>query len=187
MYKNATKCNKRQNKWCINKNVASKIIDTFDLLMRCHSVSSLFLLFLCFRKATQEIFSELDETKAKIPIFPEASQSPKQRRRGARRWPHRGMAQATPWPRWGMVWPPGPHFDTALLPIYSSRRENLKGPINFPRNILQVAAIADARSEGSRSSSRHPVGEGNHHRRPSSSPCLPPERCVSSLPWTTGP
>jgi hypothetical protein len=30
-----------------------------------------FLLFLCFRKATQEIFSELDETKAEHPIFPE--------------------------------------------------------------------------------------------------------------------
>jgi hypothetical protein len=39
-------------------------------LMRCHSASFLFLLFLCFKKATQEIFSELDETKAKIPIFP---------------------------------------------------------------------------------------------------------------------
>jgi hypothetical protein len=26
-----------------------------------------FLLFLCFRKVTQEIFSELDETKAKHP------------------------------------------------------------------------------------------------------------------------
>jgi hypothetical protein len=26
----------------------------------------------------------------------------------------------------------------------------------------------------------------HHHRRPSSSPCLPPEWCVSSLPWTTG-
>jgi hypothetical protein len=31
---------------------------------------SCFLLFLCFRKATQEIFSELDKTKAKPPIFP---------------------------------------------------------------------------------------------------------------------
>jgi hypothetical protein len=40
---------------------------------------------------------------------------------------------------------------------------------------------------GFRSSSRHPAGEGNRHRRPSSSPCLPPERCVSSLPWTMGP
>jgi hypothetical protein len=27
---------------------------------------------------------------------------------------------------------------------------------------------------GSRSSSQHPAGEGNRHRRSSSSPCLPP-------------
>jgi hypothetical protein len=32
-----------------------------------------FLLFLCFRKATHEIFLELDETKAKPAIFPDAS------------------------------------------------------------------------------------------------------------------
>jgi hypothetical protein len=63
-------------------------------LMRCHSASSLFLLFLCFKKATSEIFLELDETKARIPIFPEASRSPKQRRRGARRRLHHGMARA---------------------------------------------------------------------------------------------
>jgi hypothetical protein len=29
-----------------------------------------FLLFLCFRKVTEEIFSELDETKPEPPIFP---------------------------------------------------------------------------------------------------------------------
>jgi hypothetical protein len=29
MHKNATKCNKTQRKWCINKHGASKIIDTF--------------------------------------------------------------------------------------------------------------------------------------------------------------
>jgi hypothetical protein len=29
-----------------------------------------FLLFLCFRKATQEIFSELDETKTETSILP---------------------------------------------------------------------------------------------------------------------
>jgi hypothetical protein len=42
-----------------------------NLLTRCHSVSSCFLLFLYFRKVTQEIFSELDETKARPPIFPD--------------------------------------------------------------------------------------------------------------------
>jgi hypothetical protein len=30
---------------------------------------SCFLLFLCFRKAIQEIFLELDKTKAEVPIF----------------------------------------------------------------------------------------------------------------------
>jgi hypothetical protein len=31
MHKNATKCNKTQSKWCINKHGASKIIDTFEM------------------------------------------------------------------------------------------------------------------------------------------------------------
>jgi hypothetical protein len=99
--------------------------------------------------------------------------------------PHHGAGH--PWPRQGLVWSPGPLPDAALPPIYSPQWENLKDQINFPQNILQAAAVVDARSGGSRSSSRHPAGEGHHHRRPSSSPCLPPEWCVSSLPWTTGP
>jgi hypothetical protein len=31
MHKNATKCNKTQSKWCINKHGASKIIDAFEM------------------------------------------------------------------------------------------------------------------------------------------------------------
>jgi hypothetical protein len=156
-----------------------------NLLTRCHSASSLFLLFLCFRKATQEIFSELDETKAKIPIFPEASPSPKLRRRRTRGQVHHRVARPSPSPRHQVVWLPGPPSYAALPPIYSPRRENLKGPINFPQNILQAAA--DVRSGGSRSSSRYPARKENHRRRPSSSPCLPSEWCVCSLYWTTGP
>jgi hypothetical protein len=146
-----------------------------NLLTRCHSASSLFSAVLCFRKATQEIFSELDETKAEVPIFPDTRQSPKKRRRGARGQPHHGVVQPSPSPRHQVVGPPGPPPDAALPPIYSRRRENPKGPINFLENILQATAVVDARSGGSRSSSRHPIEEGNHHRRPSSSPCLPPE------------
>jgi hypothetical protein len=61
-----------------------------------------FLLFLCFRKATQEIFSELDETKAKVPIFPDTRRSPKQRWRGAAgsrtiRWRGLPLACTTRW------------------------------------------------------------------------------------------
>jgi hypothetical protein len=134
-----------------------------------------FLLFLCFRKATQEIFSKLDETKAEVSIFPYTRRSPKQRWRGTRGQPHHGVARPAPGPCHQVVGLPGPPPDVALPPIYSPRREKPKYLINFPRNILQAAAVVDARSGGSRSSSRHPVGEGNHHRRPSSSPCLPPE------------
>jgi hypothetical protein len=80
-----------------------------------------------------------------------------------------------PRPRRAVVWAPGQLLGTALPPIYSPRWENLKDLINFPRNLLQAAAVVDARSGGSRSSCRHPTGEGNHRRRPSSSPWSPPE------------
>jgi hypothetical protein len=134
-----------------------------------------FLLFLCSRKAIQEIFSELDKIKAEVPIFPDTRRSPKQRRRGTRGQPHHRVARPAPRPRHQVVGPPGPPPDAALPPIYSPRRGKPKPPINFPRNILQVTAIVAARSGGSRSTSRHPAREGNHHRRPSSSPCLPPK------------
>jgi hypothetical protein len=35
--------------------------------MRCHSASSLFSTIFVFQKVTQEIFSKLDETKARSP------------------------------------------------------------------------------------------------------------------------
>jgi hypothetical protein len=134
-----------------------------------------FLLFLCFKKATQELFLELDETKAEHPIFPDTRQSPKMRRRGARTRPHPRAARARPWPCHQGVSHPGPPPDAALPPIYSPRREKPKGPINFPGNILQAATVIDARSGGSRSSSRHPAEEGNYRRRPSSPPWSPSE------------
>jgi hypothetical protein len=102
-----------------------------NLLTRCHSASSCFILFLCYRKATQEVFSELDKTKAKVPIFPDTRWSPKQRRRGTRGQAHHGVAWPAPGPRHQVVWPPGPPPDAALPPIYSPRQENLKPSINF--------------------------------------------------------
>jgi hypothetical protein len=90
-----------------------------------------FLLFLCFKKATQEIFSKLDETKAEPPIFPDTSQSPKMRQRGVRTRPHPRAARARPWPRHQGVRLPGPPPDAALPPIYSPRREKPKGPDQF--------------------------------------------------------
>jgi hypothetical protein len=90
-----------------------------------------FLLFLCFRKATHEIFSKLDETKAKPAIFPEASRSLKMRRRGARGQPHPRVAQPRPWPQHQGVRLAGPPPDAALPPIYSPQQEKPK-----PRSIF---------------------------------------------------
>jgi hypothetical protein len=129
-----------------------------------------FLLFLCFRKATQEIFSELDETKAEPPIFTEASRRPNMRRRRAKGQPHHRVVRPSPWPCHHMVRPAGPPPDAALSPINSPRWEKPKGWIAFPRNILQSPAVIEARSGGSRSSSWHPAGEGKPYWRPSPPP-----------------
>jgi hypothetical protein len=134
-----------------------------------------FLLFLCFRKATQEIFSELDKTKAKPSIFSEASRSPKMRRRGARSQPHPRVAWPTPGPRHQGERPAGPSPDAALSPIYSPRREKSRGRIAFPRNMLQAAAVIVVRSGGSRSSSRYPAEEENPCQRLCPPPWSPPE------------
>jgi hypothetical protein len=48
-----------------------------------------FLLFLCFRKVTQEIFSELDETKAKHPEIHRSFQ----RTEEEMEWGHEGPTQ----------------------------------------------------------------------------------------------
>jgi hypothetical protein len=97
-----------------------------NLLTRCHNVSSLFSTVFVFQKVTQEIFLELDETKAEPPIFTKASQRPKMRRRGARGQPHHQGARPSPWPRPPVVRPPGPPPDAAPSPIKSPRRKNLR-------------------------------------------------------------
>ena len=81
-----------------------------NLLTRCHSASSCFLLFLYFMKVVQEIFSELDETKTEVPIFtvtkPETRRESKKSREVAT--PCLGAAWGWPTPRGG-VGPSGTH------------------------------------------------------------------------------
>jgi hypothetical protein len=57
-----------------------------------------FLLFLCFRKVTQEIFSELDETKAEHPeIYRSFQRTEEEMEKGHRAATPQGGA-ACPWP-----------------------------------------------------------------------------------------
>jgi hypothetical protein len=74
-----------------------------------------------------------------------------------------------------MVSPTRATSDDAPSPIKTPDGKNLNTRSLF-QNTSQSAAAVDPRSGGSICSSRHPVREGNHHRRSSSSPCLPPAR-----------
>jgi hypothetical protein len=101
--------------------------------------------------------------------------------------PHTRAARPRPWSRPLHVRPPRSTSDDAPSPIKTPRRKTPKYPINFPEHIAIRCRHRPRRLGGSRSSSRHPAEEENCHRRSSSSPCFPPERWVSSLPWTMDP
>jgi hypothetical protein len=103
-----------------------------NLLTRYHSASSCFSLFLCFRKVAQEIFSELDETKAKHPEIYRSFQRTEEETERARRQPHHQGARPRAWPRRPVVGPTWSNSDDAPLPIKTPRREKPKDPITFP-------------------------------------------------------
>jgi hypothetical protein len=107
-----------------------------NLLTRYHSASSYFLLFFYSRLLLKEMFSKLDEIKAKVPIFLTRSRSPKGRWIRAGRRPHLVVARPTRWPCRPMVWAPRAPTDLALPPINSHPRENPKGPSLHPRKFL---------------------------------------------------
>src|SRR3954471_3436657 len=100
-----------------------------NILTRCHSASFLFSSVFGSRKASKEIFSELDGTKAKVNISPRRTRSPEERRRGATGRPH-PQARAHPGPRLG----PLDASQLASSPIRIPRCLNPKHPINIPRN-----------------------------------------------------
>ena len=80
-------------------------------------------------------------------------------------------------------------FSKARLTVRTPRPQkgDIKRIINKKWNLSETLLVLTRAPRHPRSSSWHPAGEGNRHRRPPSSPCLPPERWVSSLPWTTSP
>jgi hypothetical protein len=102
-----------------------------NILTRCHSASSCFLLFFYSRFLLKEIFLELDETKVEVPIFLTQRRSPKERQKRATSRPHLVVALPTPWPCHPMVWAPQASTNLALLPINSHLRENPKLRTSF--------------------------------------------------------
>jgi hypothetical protein len=158
-----------------------------NLLTRCHSASSLFSAIFVFQKSYTGSILGIGRNKSQMSYFYRSFAKTEDETEGGQRLttPQGGAAQplAAPThgePTWSTSW-------RRPFAYKDPRQEKPKGRIAFPRNILQAAAVIESRSGGSRSSSRHPAGEGNPCRRPSTPPWSPPEWCVSSLPWTMGP
>ena len=119
-----------------------------NLLTRCRSASSCFLLFFGFRKVTQEIFSELDKTNCEVPIFTRRRRSPKESRRRATGRPHQAQARPDPGPRLGVVWAPLASTSLALPRIYSPSQENPRGREQNSTKSSDAAVIANPSSGG---------------------------------------
>ena len=120
-----------------------------NILTRCHSASSLFSAVFGFRKVTQEIFSELDETKAEVPIFPGAKTESKPDTEEGQGLATPPLGVPPPWPRLARVWPTWLAPGSALSPIYSLRRENPKDPSQFSRKDPQPPSSSTLAREGS--------------------------------------
>jgi hypothetical protein len=146
-----------------------------NLLTRCHSASSLFSAIFVFQKSYTRNILRIGRNKSRTSYFYRSFAKTEDETEGGQRLATPQGARPSPWPRPPMVSPPGPPPDGAPSPIKSPRREKPKGRIAFPRNILQAAAAVESRSGGSRSSFRHPTGEGNPCRRPSPPPWSPLE------------
>ena len=118
-----------------------------------------------FRKVIKEIFSELHETKANIPIFPGSIQNTEEETEGGHEAasPGGGAAGSLAAPPRG-VGPSGLHRLRPFAYLNPPTIQDL-GPEHFSTIRSRAAAAVNPSSGGFRSSSRHPAGEGNHHRR----------------------
>jgi hypothetical protein len=90
-----------------------------------------FLLFLCFRKLTQEIFSELDETKAECPDIKQSFHNTEEETEPSQgpASPWGGAAQPLATPPMGET--PPVHPWCCPFAYKDPRREKPKYPINF--------------------------------------------------------
>ena len=137
------------------------------------SASFLFSAVFCFRKVTQKIFSELDETKIQVPIFPDTTWSPEEGRRRATRPPHHMAVRVPPLLRHHMVWGPQGSPGVRPSPIYTSSMENTKYPIIIPRKVPSPPSSSTLDREGS-GALPGTLPEGRSSPEGSTSPCLHP-------------
>jgi hypothetical protein len=103
------------------------------------------------------------------------------------RSPHNRAVRPRARPRPLCVWPHRSTSDDDPSPIKTPRQEKPKHPITFLETYRDLPPSSIRDREGPEALPGTLSERGNRHRRSYSSPCLPPARWVSSLPWTMGP
>ena len=130
-----------------------------NLLTRCHSASSCFLLFLYSRKASLEIFSELDENLRR-PLFyqttPGVRRGDEVEPRGPHTWARRGQGPigAEGWCRL-LVHRLATPFGLYIAPDLKLTEQSTKLPNTSP-----CSAATKLRFGGQKVLFRHPAGTG---------------------------
>ena len=95
-----------------------------NLLTRCRSASSCFLLFLVSEILVWKYSRNRTKSKPNTLFFPEGSRASKKYRRGARGAPHARAARPRGGARPPSVWAHQGPSEAALPPTYGLRREN---------------------------------------------------------------
>jgi hypothetical protein len=145
-----------------------------NLLTRCHSASSLFSIVFVFQKNYIGNILRIGWNKSWSSYFSWHETESKAETEG-------GQRAATPCHGMG-------HPLTSPSRLYILLDEKTLGAQTlFQKTYCKPPPSSMWDQEGPEALPGTPAGEGNHHRRPSSSPCMPSEWCVSSLPWTMGP
>jgi hypothetical protein len=96
-----------------------------------------FLQFLCFRKATREIFSELDEMKPEHPIFPGCETKSEGEPEGGQGPTTPGGGAPLPWSCQGWCGATGRPLTLPLLLYKAFQSQNPKSISIFPSKVLQ--------------------------------------------------
>ena len=123
--------------FCLKK-ATTEIYTGEDTLSLHDALPICFLLFLYSRKASLEIFSELDETSRGSLFYQKTPDGVKKQRRGATGAPH-----AT-----SMVWAPRGSSAAAISPTYSPRENNPKGRSHNPRKVPETPPPSTLAREG---------------------------------------
>ena len=137
------------------------------------SASFLFSAVFCFRKVTQQIFSELHGNKTHRHILPSRTRTPKERRRRATSPPHNQVARPHLPAREEVVWGPQGAPGVRPSPIYTSSTENPKDLIIIPRKVLSPPSSSTLDREGS-GALPGTLPERRSSPEGYTSPCLPP-------------